>query len=40
MVRVGEKTSRVPRIYSTYYETSLTLYIIMQWIDGTSLEKR
>ncbi|MFY9285926.1 MAG: serine/threonine protein kinase [Tissierellaceae bacterium] len=41
MVRVGEKTSRVPRIYSTYFdETSLTLYIIMQWIDGTSLEKK
>lgn len=40
MVDVGEKTAKVPNIYSTHFDKdNLTLYIFMQWINGTSLRE-
>lgn len=41
MVEISERTIYLPNIYSTYFdEDKSTLYIVMQWIQGTSLEEK
>jgi len=41
MVRVASVNNRIPQIYSTHFdEEQKKLYIIMQWIEGTTLRDR
>lgn len=41
MVEISEKTTHIPNILSTYYDKEKAmLYIIMQWIQGTSLKEK
>lgn len=41
LVRIAERNVRVPRVYTTHYdEEASVFYIVMEWIQGTTLAQR
>ena len=40
LLRIGDESVRVPKVYTTHYSEEGVFYIVMEWIYGETLEKK